>query len=131
MAKKKIVSFEDMEVWNAAMEIVVDIYQISDKGKLAKEFYVRDQIRDAALSISSNIAEGFEYDNRPDFLRFLRYAKGSCGECRNQLIFLKKVSLITEEEFSKSFDKSKSVSKQLKGFIQYLKNYKPTENKNQ
>jgi four helix bundle protein len=123
MGNTKINSFEDLKVWQDAMDIAVDVYELSSKGKLKTEFDVRSQITRSACSISNNIAEGFEYGNKPDFVKFLRYAKGSSGECRGQLLFLKRVKLISEEDYKVLNPRIIEVSKQLKGFIQYLKEF--------
>ncbi len=85
------------------------------------------QVKKAACSISNNIAEG-QYDNRKDFIRFLRIAKGSCGEVRNQLTIIKSVHLIDETDYITGKEKCISISKQLKGFIEYLKNYPAQKN---
>ena len=71
-------SFEELEIWKKAQAYAVIIYKLCDNN---------DKIKRAALSISNNIAEGFEYNNNNDFYRFLRIAKGSCGEVKNCLIF--------------------------------------------
>jgi four helix bundle protein len=70
------------------VDIAIEIYKISEKGNLSKDFGSRDQIRSSSTSISNNIAEGFEYNNNKDFIRFLRYSKGSSGELRSQLYIL-------------------------------------------
>jgi four helix bundle protein len=85
-----IKSFEDLEIWKEGIEIAADIYDICRKGELAKDFGLRDQVRRSAVSIAANIAEGFEYDNRKDFKRFLTYSKGSGGELRSHLAVLQK-----------------------------------------
>ena len=74
----------------------------------------------SAASISNNIAEGFEYDNNPDFIRFLRYSKGSAGELRNQLIILKKLGYISDEFYQEMHQTVVSLSKQIAGFRKYL-----------
>ncbi|WP_230981343.1 four helix bundle protein [Echinicola salinicaeni] len=76
----KISCFEELDVWRHAAQIGVDVYQIADKTPLSEDFKSRDQLIAAAISISNNIAEGFEYNNNKDFVRFLIYAKGSAGE---------------------------------------------------
>ena len=72
----KVERFEDLNVWKSAVQIASDIFKICATDKLRKDFSTKDQGQRAALSISNNIAEGFEYDNPADFIRFLRYAKG-------------------------------------------------------
>jgi len=58
---------------------------------------LKDQLKSAAISISDNIAEGFEYNNNPDFHRFLRIAKGSCGEISNKILFILRMKFINEK----------------------------------
>lgn len=79
----KIEKFEDLEIWNKAIDLCVEIYALSEKGSLSKNFSAKDQLKRAALSISNNIAEGFEYDNNKELIRFLKYSKGSTGEVRS------------------------------------------------
>lgn len=120
----KIQRFEDLEVWQNAMDLAVEVYKISATGKLYKDYGLKDQITRAAISISNNISEGFEYDNRKDFIKFLRYSNGSCGEVRNIINFLVRVNFIEDNIQKKMSEKLISLSKQLYGFINYLKNYK-------
>lgn len=119
----KIERFEDLEVWQIAKEIAVEVYRISDLEPIKSDFGQKDQIRRAAMSLSDNVAEGFEYNNNPDFIRFLVYAKGSSGELRNKLIILKESDKITEMDFNRLYVKSVEFSAKSKSFITYLKNF--------
>lgn len=93
--QKKITSFEDLIIWQKAQELAVKIYIIADTNEsIKKDFSLKDQLPSAALSVSDNISEGFEYNNNPDFYRFLRIAKGSCGEIRNKILFILKMKFI-------------------------------------
>jgi four helix bundle protein len=83
--RKKIESFEDLLVWQKGMEIVKQVYLISREGELCKDFALRDQLRRAAISIPTNIAEGFERASRKEYVNFLNFAKGSTGEVRSLL----------------------------------------------
>jgi four helix bundle protein len=85
MERKKIESFEDLLVWQKGMEIVKQVYLISKEGELCRDFALRDQLRRAAISIPTNIAEGFERASRKEYVNFLNYAKGSTGEVRSLL----------------------------------------------
>jgi len=85
MERKKIESFEDLLVWQKGMEVVKQVYLISREGELYRDFALRDQLRRAAISIPTNIAEGFERSSRKEYLNFLNYAKGSTGEVRSLL----------------------------------------------
>ena len=76
--------------------IGVEVYNLTSKGKLEKDFSVKDQLRRAAISISNNIAEGFEYNNNKVFIKFLGYAKASAGELRSNLFVLKEAQVVAE-----------------------------------
>ena len=119
----KIKRFEDLDIWKLGVEIAVDVYKISEEGKLKQDWGMKDQIRRAALSISNNIAEGFEYDNNKDLIKFLRYSKGSSGELRSQLFVLKKIEFINDVIYTELSDKLMSISKQIAGLIKYLQEY--------
>jgi len=75
-------TFEDLEIWKRGCQLTVDICVATHD---SKDHVFRDQMQRSALSIPSNIAEGCERDTTPDFIRFLRISKGSCGELRTQL----------------------------------------------
>ncbi len=119
----KIERFEDLEIWKIANAIAVDIYFLCDKEPLRSDWGMKDQIRRAACSMSDNIAEGFEYNNNPDFIRFLNYAKGSSGEFRNKLVILNKAEKIEDEVFQELYAKSVEFSSKTKKFIEYLKKF--------
>jgi four helix bundle protein len=94
----KINCFEDLIIWQKAQDIAVKIYKLVEGNEfIRKDFTLKDQFKAAALSISDNIAEGFEYNNNPDFHRFLRISKGSCGEIRNKIHFSRRLGFISEE----------------------------------
>lgn len=118
----KVNRFEDLEVWQKGMQLAEDIYFVTREEKFTREFSIKDQIIRASISISNNISEGFEYDNRKDFIKFLRYSKGSTGEVRNMLIYLKRIGLISNEVHEKLTNDAVILSKQLFSFINYLKN---------
>lgn len=84
---------------------------------------MKDQLRRAVCSISNNIAEGFEYNNNPDFIRFLKYAKGSAGEVRNQLYVLEEAGFIESDQYKQFHSRLISLSKQIAGFKKYLTDY--------
>ncbi|RPI13044.1 MAG: four helix bundle protein [Ignavibacteriae bacterium] len=70
-------SFEELDIWKEASEIALNVYSITSIGDLKRDHGLKDQLQRAVVSISNNIAEGFEYDNNKDFIKYLRYAKGS------------------------------------------------------
>jgi len=89
----KIETFEDLIVWQQAIDLAASIYGALEK---SRDFSFRDQLQRAAVSISSNIAEGYERGSNADFIRFLYYAKGSCGEVRSQLVLAGRVQLLAD-----------------------------------
>jgi four helix bundle protein len=119
----KIRQFEDLEIWQKATDIAVEVYVLSERGKLSKDFGMKHQIRRAAMSISDNISEEFEYANNKDFIKFLRYAKGSAGELRNKLYVLHKVEFIDSDFYSDMRNRLLELSRNISGFIKYLRNY--------
>ncbi len=119
----KIEKFEDLDVWQIAKEIAVEVYRISDLDPIKSDFGLKDQIRRAAMSLSDNVAEGFEYNNNPDFIRFLVYAKGSSGELRNKLIILFECGKIDKSAYDRLYTKSMEFSSKAKSFISYLRKF--------
>jgi four helix bundle protein len=119
----KIERFEDLEIWKIAIAIAVDVYLLCDSDPLKSDWGMKDQIRRAACSMSDNIAEGFEYNNNPDFIRFLNYAKGSSGEFRNKLVILNRAGKIPDTFFNDLYSKSVEFSSKTKSLIDYLKKF--------
>jgi len=78
---------EEIELWQRGCRLAVDIYKITSFGQLEKDWGLKDQIRRAAVSIPSNVAEGFERDTDAEFSRFASIAKGSCAELRTQNLY--------------------------------------------
>ncbi len=122
-------SFEDIEVWKMAFEYAVEIYRITDNDNFLRDLRFRGQIRASAGSIMDNIAEGYERDGVKEFVQFLYYSKGSCGESRSQLHRAFAVKYIDEETYRSALSKSQAISKSLSGFINYLRNVEIKGNK--
>jgi len=116
----KIKKFEDLEIWKLSLKITKEIYDLTAKKDFSKDFNLKDQIRKAIISVSSNIVEGFEKNNNNEFIRFLKIAKGSVGEVRNQLYIALAVGYITKKEFEKINEKLKNLANQIGAFIAYL-----------
>ena len=114
-------SFEDLPVWKSAKELAVAVYKITAQSKISKDYGLSNQIQRAAVSVSINIAEGFERGGKQEFIQFLYVARGSCGELRSQLGICKDVNYLSESEYNQINALAIEVSKQLNGFIQYLK----------
>lgn len=116
----KITKFEDLPIWKLSLKITKEIYDITSKREFSRDFGLRDQIRRAIISVSSNIVEGFEKNNNNEFIRFLKMSKGSIGEVRNQLHIALAVNYITQAEFDHIYEETETLSKQIGGFIVYL-----------
>lgn len=85
MGRPPVECFEDLLVWQKAIELVKGVYEVTRNGSLSRDFGLRDQLQRAAVSIPTNIAEGFERGSRKEYVRFLYVAKGSAGEVRSLL----------------------------------------------
>ncbi len=120
---------EELVVWQLAIELTNHIYTITNNSNFNKDFALRDQIRKSAISIPSNIAEGFERNSTNQFLYFLVIAKGSAGELRTQLLIAKNQQYINESEFERINKEALEVSKKLGAFITYLKEFKQKRDK--
>lgn len=118
---KKIESFEDLLVWQKGMKLVRQVYIITRDGKLSKDFSLRDQLRGAALSISSNIAEGFERASRKEYLNFLNIAKGSAGEVRSLLRVAMEIGYLEESQYYELQEMILELSRYLSNQMKSLK----------
>lgn len=96
---ERIERFEDFRAWQQARELTAKIYRVTDSGVFARDFGLRDQIRQAAVSIMSNIAEGFERGRPKEFHQFLSIAKASCAELRSQLYVAFDVGHVPQNTF--------------------------------
>jgi four helix bundle protein len=120
----KIERFEDLDIWKKSVELYVDIFVVIENSGLKNDFSAKDQLKRATLSISNNIAEGFEYENNLQFVRFLRYSKGSAGEIRNMVTVFFMTGQISKEQHDKLIEKIVEILKSIKGFMKYLSNTK-------
>ena len=112
--------FEDIEAWKKARLLTNVIYRMTAAGGFTRDYGLKDQIRRAAVSVLSNIAEGFEREGNTEFRRFLTIAKGSCGEVRAQLYVALDQHYITAEQFDTAARQAVEVSRMVSGLIKYL-----------
>lgn len=106
--------FEDLLVWQKGKKLSVEIYRGFSS---CRDFGFKDQVTKSALSVPSNIAEGYERGSNRDFIRFLLIAKGSCGELRTQLSIASEVGLIETPVAIKLIDQAKEISYMLSALI--------------
>ncbi|HTL68160.1 MAG TPA: four helix bundle protein [Lacunisphaera sp.] len=109
--------FKSLLVWQKAQALAVSIYQLSKHAAFAREFALADQMRRAALSIPSNIAEGDERDTDKDAVRFFYIAKGSAAELRTQLDLANKVALLSDSDFASLDQQTEEIARMLRGLI--------------
>ncbi|MFH0889004.1 MAG: four helix bundle protein [Planctomycetota bacterium] len=112
--------FEDLEIWQKAVDLVDIIYDFTYKQQFNKDYALKEQIRRAVISISSNIAEGFERGSNTEFIQFLFIAKGSSGEVRTQLYIALRREYINKSESDSAVKTSTEISAMIKSLINYL-----------
>jgi len=106
----EIRKFEDLEVWQEAMKLSVELHT---ELKSCRHFGLRDQVFRSAISIPSNIAEGFERKTNKEFIQYLYIAKGSCGELRTQLYLCQQMDLIVKERVLDFIERTRKISAML------------------
>lgn len=116
----KIKKYDELQVWKDSINITKKIYALTTSGALSKDFGLRDQIRRAVVSISSNIVEGFEKNNNNEFIRFLKISKGSVGEVKNQFFICYQIGYFGELTYKNVESNLDCIAKQIGGLIQYL-----------
>ena len=113
--------FEDIEAWKQGRALAKDIYAVTSKGEFGRDYSLKDQIRRAAVSIISNVAEGFSRQTDKEFIQFLHIAKGSTSEVQSQLYIALDLCYISQEEFDGLYKQADGVGGLIFGFIRYLK----------
>jgi four helix bundle protein len=116
-----IKKFEEIEAWQKARELVKIIYTETNTGAFSKDYGLKDQMGRAAVSILSNIAEGFERGGDKEFTQFIAIAKGSSGEVRAQLYVALDQGYVDQETFDQLSNFTIQISKMLSGLMKYLR----------
>ena len=119
----KIQRFEDLEAWQIARELTNQIYTITKKESICRDFGFVDQIRRAAISIMNNIAEGFERGTNKDFAKYIFIARGSAGEVRSMLYVALDQEYLTGETFKQCHELCIRCSQLCWGLIKHLKKH--------
>jgi four helix bundle protein len=113
--------FEELEIWKESIKFTSDVYRITKTFPAEERFGLTQQLRNAAISISLNIAEGSgRYHNR-DFLRFLQIAIGSLYEVVSGLFIAKNEEYISDKDFKNTYSEAEKIAKMINAFISYLK----------
>ena len=114
-------NFEDLNVWKQARQLTQEVYRLTKTETFFKDFGLRDQIRRAAISVMSNIAEGFERGGNQEFVQFLYVAKASCGEVRSQLYVALDQGYATLNDSEKLLQLFRRLSGMISNLITYLR----------
>lgn len=121
----RFTKIEEIECWKEGIDLVLRIYKLKEKSNtLRRDFSFVDQIQRAAISIPSNISEGFERQSPSEFIRFLYIAKGSCGELRTQLLLAKELGYIISIDFDQLDDVCRKISSMIMNLIKSLRTFR-------
>jgi four helix bundle protein len=112
---KKIERFEDFIAWQKTRKLTSEVYKVTNQGRFVRDFGLKDQIRRAAVSSMSNLAEGFERGRPKEFHQFISVAKGSCAELRSQLYVALDVGYLSADRFSALMNQAAEVGRILGG----------------
>jgi len=115
-----ITRFEDIKTWQTARELTILVYAMTKQANFDRDFGLRDQIRRAAISVMSNIAEGFESRTDVQFINYLGTARASAGEVRAQLYIAHDQGYLKDEEFNETYALAEKCARQVARFISYL-----------
>ena len=126
MERRKIESFEDLMVWQEGIRLVKAVYLVTGDGDLKRDFGLRDQLRRAAVSVPTNIAEGFELSSRNEYLKFLNIAKGSAGEVRSLLRVAWEVGYLEASQYEELRDATMKLSAYLFNHMKSIRNAPPS-----
>ena len=113
--------FENIEAWQSARKLRQEVYLLTRARPFASDYALVNQIRRAAISGSSNIAEGFERGGNREFIQFLSNSKGSLGEIKDQLYCALDERYITQLQFKEIYQLAESTSRLVGGFMTYLR----------
>lgn len=116
MTQRPMSRFEDLDIWKESMDLAVEVYEQFDE---SRDFTLRDQICRSAISVPSNIAEGYERRTNRDFIRFLRIEMGSLAELRTQLYLAQRVGKCPASAAESMIEQTKRIAAKTTKLIQY------------
>jgi four helix bundle protein len=116
----RIERFEDIEAWQKAMELAREVYRASGQGEFSRDAALQVQVRRAAVSVLSNIAEGFERGGDREFRQCLSVAKGSAAEVRAHIYLAREVGHLRKDDSERLLGLAKETSRLIVGFMRYL-----------
>jgi four helix bundle protein len=113
-------SFEEFDVYKKGIQLAKLVFKLLENKTFEREYGFKDQIKRAVISITNNIAEGSEYNNNKQLIRYLKISKGSCAEVRSMLIVSRELGFCSQIEIEESYKTSIEISQNLSNFIKYL-----------
>ena len=113
-------SFEEFDVYKKGIQLAKLVFKLLENKIFEREYGFKDQIKRAVISITNNIAEGSEYNNNKQLIRYLKISKGSCAEVRSMLIISRELGFCSQIEIEESYKTSIEISQNLSNFIKYL-----------
>jgi four helix bundle protein len=117
-----ITSFKDIKAWGKGIDLTKQIYLVSGKEPFSRDFPLKNQIRRAAISISSNIAEGFEREGKKEFIQYLTVAKGSTAEVQTQIAIAYELAYLSRDEYDQLDRLCSEIIFMISRFLRYLHN---------
>lgn len=112
--------FEDIEAWQMARQLCIEVFRITVESDLRNDFSLKDQIKRASGSVMDNIAEGFGRDGNKEFIQFLSFAKGSASEVQSQLYRALDFKYIEEPAFNELYNHAKNIIGKITNLMKYL-----------
>ena len=113
-------SFEEFDVYKKGIQLAKLVFKLLENKTFEREYGFKDQIKRAVISITNNIAEGSEYNNNKQLIRYLKISKGSSAEVRSMLIISRELGFCSQIEIEESYKTSIEISQNLSNFIKYL-----------
>lgn len=113
--------FTDIETWQDARKLTREVYRVTKREPFSRDFELRGQIRNASISVMSNIAEGFDRNGNAEFIQFLSIAKGSVAEVLSQLYAALDQGYVTDKEFEELSTLATSTGRKIGALMTYLK----------
>jgi four helix bundle protein len=110
-----------LEVWNKSVDLCVEIYRLSEMFPKTEMYGLSNQMRRAAVSVPSNIAEGAARQTKKEFMNFLHISQGSLSELDTQVIIANRLNYVTDQSYQKTCEKIETISKMITGLIKSLK----------
>lgn len=111
--------FEELKVWQKAVDLAVKVYQITKEEPFSKDYGLRDQMRRSSVSISSNIAEGDQLDSDKSSIRHFKISKGSAAELFTQSIISDRIGYLGKQDFEYLIQECKDILSMLSGLIKH------------